>query len=193
MKNPEILKDAITKLVESLFLRSLNKDDYDLSFHPNFKEKPAAYLEIDVDLERINPEHPTYDPEYTKTVYDMESIEEKLRKYLGIPYTELQIFINPNYTNENYIWGEIDFVRDSIKKHLLDKGYSREDVNNLSLWVDLYKSEGESPWVRLEVGTEMSPTDEQRGEIENATYQAVEKTKYLKGLTYDEIEFWFDY
>lgn len=193
MMNPETLKDAITKLVESLFLRSLNKDDYDLSFHPNFKENPAVYLEIDVDLERINQEHPSYDPEYTKTVYDMEYIEEKLRKYLGIPYTELQIYVGPNYTNENYIWGEIDFVKDSIIKHLLDKGYSREDVNNLSIWVDLYKSEGESPWVRLEVGSEMSPTDEQRGEIENATYEAVEKTKYLKGLTYDEIEFWFDY
>jgi len=193
MKNPEILKDAIRKLVENLFLRSLNKEDYDLSFHPNFKEHPAVYLEIDVDLERINSEHPKYDPEYTKTVYDMEYIEEKLRKYLGIPYNELQIFISPNYTNEDYTWGEIDFVKDSIKKHLLDKGYSREDVNNLSIWVDLYKSEGESPWVRLEVGSEMSPTEEQRGEIENATYEAVEKTKYLKGLTYDEIEFWFDY
>ena len=193
MKNPETLKDAIRKLVENLFLRSLNKDDYDLYFHPNFKEQPAVYLEIDVDLERINGEHPKYDPEYTNTVYDMEYIEEKLRKYLGIPYNELQIFINPNYTNENYIWGEIDFVKDSIKKHLLDKGYSREDVNNLSIWVHLYTSDGESPWVRLEVGSEMSPTTEQRNAIENSAYEAVEKTKYLKGLTYDEIEFWVDY
>ena len=193
MKNPETLKDAITKLVENLFLRDLSKEDYDLSFHPNFKERPAVYLEIDVDLERINSEHPKYDPEYTNTVYDMESIEEKLRKYLGIPYNELQIFINPNYTNEDYTWGEIDFVRDSIKKHLLDKGYSRKDVNDLEVWVNLYTREDDYPFVRLEVGSEMSPTTEQIEEIENSSYESLNKTKYLRSLVDGEIEFWHDY
>jgi len=193
MKNPEILKDAITKLVENLFLRSLNKEDYDLSFHPNFKENPAVYLEVDVDLERINSEHPKYDPEYTNTVYDMESIEEKLRKYLGIPYNELQIFTTPNYINENYVWGEIDFVRDSIKKHLLDKGYSRKDVNDLEVWVNLYTREDDYPFVRLEVGSEMSPTTEQIEEIENSSYESLNKTKYLRSLVDGEIEFWHDY
>jgi hypothetical protein len=192
MKNPEILKDAITKLVENLFLRSLNKEDYDLSFHPNFKESPAVYLEIDVDLERINSEHPKYDPEYAKTVYDMESIEDKLRMYLGLPYNKLQIFTTANYTNEDYVWGEIDFVRDSIKKHLLNKGYSRKDVNDLEVWVNLHTSDA-SPWVKLEVGSEMSPTTEQIEEIENSSYESLNKTKYLRSLVDGDIEFWHDY
>lgn len=193
MKNPEALKNAIRKLVENLILRSLNKEDYDLFFHPNFDEQPALYLDIDVDLERINPNHQKYDSEYMKAVYDMDDIPEKIKKYLGLSHNNIQIFTTPKYTNEQYLWGEIDFVKDSIKKHLLNKGHSREEINNLEVWVNLYTREDDSPWVNIEVGTNIYPTNEQRGEIENATYESVKKTKYLSGIVDGEIEFWFDY
>jgi hypothetical protein len=193
MKNPEILKSAIRKLVENLFLRNLNKDDYDLLFHPRFEEQPAVYLEIDVDLERINPNHPKYDSEYTNTVFDMDTISEKIQDYIGLSHNDLQFFTTPNYKNEDYVWGEIDFVRDSIKKHLLNKGYSRKDVNDLEVWVNLYTREDDSPFVRLEVGVDNEPTEEQIEEIKNSSYESLNKTKYLRSLVDGEIEFWHDY
>lgn len=192
MDNIESFWPSIQKLLENLLLTSIEGDyDMELVKYPNFS-KYFIQIDVNVNVGKLIQNHEEYDSVYSKTMWNLDDITEKVYKYLGLSREKLQIDITPNYYNYDFLEDEIFLLQNNLISGLKENGTSDERIEELDLWTNLYLREDDYPYFNIEVGTAGSPTTEEINFIEDLSYSLLDKTNYSKYVV-DDFNFWFDY
>tara|TARA_R110002153_G_scaffold107598_2_gene247716 strand:+ start:110 stop:1432 length:1323 start_codon:yes stop_codon:yes gene_type:complete len=188
----DIMLLSFKKVLDNLFFNGI---DIDYTIR-NIRDE---YLDINftIDINKTLTKSENYDQDYVNAIYNLEEIIDKAETYTGLK-NKVKIYYGFDYINTD----SLDFATTDVEKELKSKlisdyGFTEEKIEENNIWVDIYYSEENTPYVRLEIGISELDTDKMSEKsFEGLVYSILANDKYsiLHELVDDDyVEFWINH
>ena len=147
--------EMIDKFLENFVFSDVPYDvDYSAGYNERY-EKYVIRITVVVDVSKTLRSHANYDKDYSTQVSYMndDKVFNYFLKYLGIPHNMIEIYIDFDYINDEFLDDEIRLFKDMVQKEV-----SKTDSGK-TVFADVRKSPEDYFYFEFEVGTDESLDD----------------------------------
>lgn len=147
--------EMIDKFLENFVFSDVPYDvDYSAGYNERY-EKYVIRITVVVDVSKTLRSHANYDKDYSTQVSNMndDNVFNYFLKYLGIPHNMIEIYIDFDYINDEFLDDEIRLFKDMVQKEV-----SKTDSGK-TVFADVRKSPEDYFYFEFEVGTDESLDD----------------------------------
>lgn len=147
--------EMIDKFLENFVFSDVPYDvDYSAGYNERY-EKYVIRITVVVDVSKTLRSHANYDKDYSTQVSNMndDKVFNYFLKYLGIPHNMIEIYIDFDYINDEFLDDEIRLFKDMVQKEV-----SKTDSGK-TVFADVRKSPEDYFYFEFEVGTDESLDD----------------------------------
>lgn len=147
--------EMIDKFLENFVFSDV---PYDVDYSAGYNERYERYvirITVVVDVSKTLRSHANYDKDYSTQVSNMndDKVFNYFLKYLGIPHNMIEIYIDFDYINDEFLDDEIRLFKDMVQKEV-----SKTDSGK-TVFADVRKSPEDYFYFEFEVGTDESLDD----------------------------------
>ena len=147
--------EMIDKFLENFVFSDV---PYDVDYSAGYNERYERYvirITVVVDVSKTLRSHANYDKDYSTQVSYMndDKVFNYFLKYLGIPHNMIEIYIDFDYINDEFLDDEIRLFKDMVQKEV-----SKTDSGK-TVFADVRKSPEDYFYFEFEVGTDESLDD----------------------------------
>ena len=147
--------EMIDKFLENFVFSDV---PYDVDYSAGYNERYERYvirITVVVDVSKTLRSHANYDENYSTQVSNMndDKVFNYFLKYLGIPHNMIEIYIDFDYINDEFLDDEIRLFKDMVQKEV-----SKTDSGK-TVFADVRKSPEDYFYFEFEVGTDESLDD----------------------------------
>lgn len=177
---------SVQKLLDLLYFNGLDVN-YSVNNYMTQHHGEVYDIDLDIDVSRFFYGSPNYDENYNSVIYDIETMFDKVEKYLGIKNGS--IVTGLNYVNSDFLDDEALKASKELQKTLMDRyGFTKEESTNY--YLNIYYND-DNPNVELEAIAHDQLADNQKEIIENEVMEVVDKSPILS--KFHDIEWWINY
>jgi hypothetical protein len=177
---------SVQKLLDLLYFNGLDVN-YSVNNYMTQHHGEVYDIDLDIDVSRFFYGSPNYDENYSSVIYDIETMFDKVEKYLGIKNGS--IVTGLNYVNSDFLDDETLKASKELQKTLMDRyGFTKEESTNY--YLNIYYND-DNPNVELEAIAHDQLADNQKEIIENEVMEVVDKSPILS--KFHDIEWWINY